>query len=123
MIRRPPESTHSYTLFPYTTLFRSHRRSAGVREAPAEVRNREMVTGRHGREEADQNRVVRIRRNGPQHGSPRPRYGRATNPDNVRSEEHSSELQPLMRISYAVFRLINTRVVRKLHTPEQQTQL
>src|SRR3546814_6084211 len=67
MIRRPPRSTRTDTLFPYTTLFRS-RRQIGV---------------------ADRVHQVSL-------ALPRP----AVPP---RSEEHTSELQSLMRISYAVF--------------------
>src|SRR3546814_3653260 len=68
MIRRPPRSTRTDTLFPYTTLFRSVRRpGAMVFEPPA------------------------------RHARPVP------HPDRLRSEEHTSELQSLMRISYAVF--------------------
>src|SRR3546814_2963667 len=76
MIRRPPRSTRTDTLFPYTTLFRS-----------VPPRNR---TGRHP--------VLRRDRDLPRDPS-RPR-GTGV-PD--RSEEHTSELQSLMRISYAVF--------------------
>src|SRR3546814_14275898 len=68
MIRRPPRSTRTDTLFPYTTLFRSDRISAAHRHGAQFVRNH----------------------SGPGIGAPR-------------SEEHTSELQSLMRISYAVF--------------------
>src|SRR3546814_5316221 len=74
MIRRPPRSTRTDTLFPYTTLFRSHR---AARTPPIAAINRARMS-RGGR--------------------------RATNSRcMVRSEEHTSELQSLMRISYAVF--------------------
>src|SRR3546814_7886358 len=77
MIRRPPRSTRTDTLFPYTTLFRSRRR-AGRRWHPlAAVRA-----------------VLRLWRAGV-FGVPVVR--------GARSEEHTSELQSLMRISYAVF--------------------
>src|SRR3546814_5541718 len=81
MIRRPPRSTRTDTLFPYTTLFRSQGARVGaVHAAPA--------AGRHGRRSrAVHRRGLRGRR---------PGGGR-------RSEEHTSELQSLMRISYAVF--------------------
>src|SRR3546814_9398604 len=74
MIRRPPRSTRTDTLFPYTTLFRSpsrlfERGAAGGYRADAHER-RIDAAGRPGRD---------------------------------RSEEHTSELQSLMRISYAVF--------------------
>src|SRR3546814_13710839 len=66
MIRRPPRSTRTDTLFPYTTLFRSRPHLGGSRQ----------------------------RGGGPAGRVPR---------DRRRSEEHTSELQSLMRISYAVF--------------------
>src|SRR3546814_12370581 len=82
MIRRPPRSTRTDTLFPYTTLFRSC--GAG---AP---RSRSSTSGRSPTRRASPRAT---RRPGP--GGP----SRATG----RSEEHTSELQSLMRISYAVF--------------------
>src|SRR3546814_8022350 len=81
MIRRPPRSTRTDTLFPYTTLFRSPG------EAVAREKRRQGRTGyADGRGQADPR----------EHRGPR----RADGP---RSEEHTSELQSLMRISYAVF--------------------
>src|SRR3546814_3613816 len=82
MIRRPPRSTRTDTLFPYTTLFRSccigcdHAQPSDVHHPrPCDVR------------------VPAQRRQ----GAVRPGDGSS------RSEEHTSELQSLMRISYAVF--------------------
>src|SRR3546814_2126082 len=100
MIRRPPRSTRTDTLFPYTTLFR-----AGVldrvspRRQPLRDRDRQSARRLPG------HRHLRARRQ---------RTGSRTLPDTVerrrrrapggdRSEEHTSELQSLMRISYAVF--------------------
>src|SRR3546814_9579247 len=86
MIRRPPRSTRTYTLFPYTTLFRS--------PAPASI----LHPG-----------VLLADRHLADHGfHPRPglrtrRFSRPWLRRSVRSEEHTSELQSLMRISYAVF--------------------
>src|SRR3546814_12320896 len=74
MIRRPPRSTRTDTLFPYTTLFRSWKDRACPKSST--------------------------------------RWWRRTKPP--RSEEHTSELQSLMRISYAVFCL------KKKKTKEQQ---
>src|SRR3546814_2842051 len=77
MIRRPPRSTRTDTLFPYTTLFRSRgeRKKMGSRVRPSG-----------------------------QPDSPALQYQRYAPPDEFyRSEEHTSELQSLMRISYAVF--------------------
>src|SRR3546814_2181717 len=81
MIRRPPRSTRTDTLFPYTTLFRSLQPLQGVRG---------KLTGLCGG-------GLRRRRSAPAGGpAAAPRRRR-------RSEEHTSELQSLMRISYAVF--------------------
>src|SRR3546814_2439716 len=90
MIRRPPRSTRTDTLFPYTTLFRSR---AGDAAAARSLRDGVL----HARG-APAHRYLRIgagRRRGdhPQGRGLRHR----------RSEEHTSELQSLMRISYAVF--------------------
>src|SRR3546814_16639319 len=74
MIRRPPRSTRTDTLFPYTTLFRSQSR-----EQPLQDRQRSSAS--------------------PTAGSDRP----STREPSSGSEEHTSELQSLMRISYAVF--------------------
>src|SRR3546814_12091211 len=74
IIRRPPRSTRTDTLFPYATLFRSWR-------------HRERCRGRSGRRHSSRGRVRRAARRA----------------ERARSEEHTSELQSLMRNSYAVF--------------------
>src|SRR3546814_1249255 len=74
MIRRPPRSTRTDTLFPYTTLFRScpgWRYPQWKRSAPSRAQKSSPASSRR--------------------------------PTQWRSEEHTSELQSLMRISYAVF--------------------
>src|SRR3546814_4986560 len=93
MIRRPPRSTRTDTLFPYTTLFRS-----GHAAAPHGVRRRGAEAGRHlaGR----QRRLVR-------NDKCYEDQSEACLRSRTRSEEHTSELQSLMRISYAVFCLKN----------------
>src|SRR3546814_6315158 len=116
MIRRPPRSTLTDTLFPYTTLFRSLPRT--------------VVGARRRRQGGD--------REDHDEGTTRA-HGEAAAPlplaRGSRSEEHTSELQSLMRISYAVFclkkknkdrnsRRTNTcqdtsnRVVTRQHTQE-----
>src|SRR3546814_7038520 len=95
MIRRPPRSTRTDTLFPYTTLFRSrddHRNSGDARL----VGHRALGQGRT-------SRALRMgwRAAGNRHADPP--CGEAVGRGTVRSEEHTSELQSLMRISYAVF--------------------
>src|SRR3546814_4753820 len=90
MIRRPPRSTRTDTLFPYTTLFRSACRAPWPRAA----------TGR----------------------SPPSATGAAPRP---RSEEHTSELQSLMRTSYAVFCLKKKRetIASKHHQKTEEADL
>src|SRR3546814_5811787 len=99
MIRRPPRSTRTDTLFPYTTLFRSLH----VGRSPSRARH-----------QAD-DRLVPARRVD--------RLGRVPAELCRRSEEHTSELQSLMRISYAVFCLkkkkTNNNNYTNIHTPLQ----
>src|SRR3546814_16188124 len=116
MIRRQPRSTRTDTLFPYTTLFLSHgrgdvgedragQRAAGKRPGPEGV-GAEVDAGGGGQlaapegvAEADVPGMARRhQRRRVQHRQ------RERAPDQrPRSEEHTSELQSLMRISYAVF--------------------
>src|SRR3546814_4037804 len=86
MIRRPPGSPRTYTLFPYTTLFRSPQHQPDDRQHVAEVGHHQQVEDAEG-QHADRPQVPVQRR--------RLIF--------FRSEEHTSELQSLMRISYAVF--------------------
>src|SRR3546814_18489765 len=83
IIRRPPRSTRTDTLFPYTTLFRSRDREVLSRAAPDAVLIQRLGDDDLG-EVADEAVLFGDR-------------------DDCRSEEHTSELQSLMRISYAVF--------------------
>src|SRR3546814_6874744 len=104
MIRRPPRSTRTDTLFPYTTLFRSDGLAVTLGAAGEEA-EADPVTerGRVG-DRGDEALIVRRRRGGAlrdeMRASPKP-LRPVDRPD--RSEEHTSELQSLMRISYAVF--------------------
>src|SRR3546814_5908215 len=86
MIRRPPRSTRTDTLFPYTTLFRSacprQRRTLAARKPVQRTLHLPLAHAP---------------------GGPRPDGGVAPARARGRSEEHTSELQSLMRISYAVF--------------------
>src|SRR3546814_10341861 len=96
MSRRPPISTRTYTLFPYTTLFRSLRDQAidTVGQRALRLLDRaDLMPDRDARvlQAADQRGVKAVEH----HGHVRPFA--------QRSEEHTSELQSLMRISYAVF--------------------
>src|SRR3546814_1538372 len=96
MIRRPPRSTRTDTLFPYTTLFRSAE-AVGTIPAPSFPRPDPAPRAEAG---LGPRRRPPPRRD-PLAGSPRVRPCRDR--PRSRSEEHTSELQSLMRISYAVF--------------------
>src|SRR3546814_8260035 len=89
MIRRPPRSTRTDTLFPYTTLFRSGQRRAGA-----------LAAGTRGAAHR----------------------GRAAGADGRRSEEHTSELQSLMRISYAGFCLKKNKKMVTKGKRERETE-
>src|SRR3546814_999809 len=111
MIRRPPRSTRTYTRFPYTTLFRSLGIGVSVL-APSAVSTNIGTS--------DRNRPECY--GGPTQGSLDPQVDQmlrttGVDPDMVgeRSEEHTSELQSLMRISYAVFCLKKKTDEHKSH--------
>src|SRR3546814_956827 len=109
MIRRPPRSTRTDTLFPYTTLFRSHGAAPTLVvikldfARPFEAHNIAEFT----LQPDGDSTIVTWAMYGP---SP---Y--------IRSEEHTSELQSLMRISYAVFCLKKNKKIQIHNT--QITQL
>src|SRR3546814_9774007 len=88
MIRRPPRSTRTDTLFPYTTLFRSTQREQWKRGA----KDKPMHGVAFGALWGSWGFIILHAR---------------------RSEEHTSELQSLMRISYAVFCLKKKTITRK----------
>src|SRR3546814_5644835 len=103
MIRRPPRSTRTDTLFPYTTLFRSlpQRRLAILQRAQRRAANdRNVVT----REVVRRQQLANLKLD--------------------RSEEHTSELQSLMRISYAVFCLKKKNANnRSIHEQQQHNNI
>src|SRR3546814_4988290 len=108
MRRRPPKSTRTDTRFPYTTLFRSDQRRL----------SRPALGSLARQVRADLSDAVRQRRAhaGDQRGGgARQRAHERGRHDAVRSEEHTSELQSLMRISYAVFCLKKTKKYKTLH--------
>src|SRR3546814_8834210 len=86
MIRRPPRSTRTDTLFPYTTLFRSLLAALMVMTALAVLAAPWIMPAF-----------------APGFGACTPQGDLAADMLRIRSEEHTSELQSLMRISYAVF--------------------
>src|SRR3546814_10515999 len=98
MIRRPPRSTRTDTLFPYTTLFRS-----GL-----QVERHALLVGAPGLE------ILTVV------GAEEMRADAAAGIS--RSEEHTSELQSLMRISYAVFCLKKKKTTKKTSYTNTQTK-
>src|SRR3546814_4999385 len=112
MIRRPPESTRTYTLFPYTTLFRSQ---IGLKPQPARAGLLPQALGLGAGHGIVIRVIILVVHVGDTadlgHGRPRTwaagsmivMASREPLATASRSEEHTSELQSLMRISYAVF--------------------
>src|SRR3546814_6540550 len=106
MIRRPPRSTRTDTRFPYTTRFRSTQRDPGLRGDDYSFGEYRLFHS-----------IIFIDR-----GAPLTFSGKIH-----RSEEHTSELQSLMRISYAVFCLkkkkeIKIREATKTTTPRHRNR-
>src|SRR3546814_10654283 len=105
MIRRPPRSTRTDTLFPYTALFRSvqqfQRRTAGPLLADFPL----LHGGNAGVERGGEDGLAELR-------------VFADQLDLARSEEHTSELQSLMRISYAVFCLKKKKQYTNMNTKQ-----
>src|SRR3546814_2885927 len=101
MIRRPPRSTRTDTLFPYTTLFRSER--VAGRSKLGEGTGGGDPWQRHDLDRQGRDRAAR-------------------DLGGHRSEEHTSELQSLMRISYAVFCLKKKKQQNTTAAPNGLTQ-
>src|SRR3546814_7282365 len=111
MIRRPPRSTRTDTLFPYTTLFRSD----GMRQ---EIMRASRLDPDHpavGWATRSIERTLGIR------PGVIPNSGGSL-PNDIRSEEHTSELQSLMRISYAVF-CLKKKKQQQHNTPKYSTTI
>src|SRR3546814_6792048 len=115
MIRRPPRSTRTDTLFPYTTLFRSPAARAAAASSSAK-------------------RLSCFSPAGPTHNNALGAFGHQLCKDvaretialghcPARSEEHTSELQSLMRISYAVFCLKKKNNHKQTTTSTRPTTL
>src|SRR3546814_4937968 len=120
MIRRPPRSTRTDTLFPYTTLFRSARVPEVVRYWKRTVKP--PLALRISKKLHSDLMIFAL----PSDMPPEPTVSRtevavALEPETRRSEEHTSELQSLMRISYAVFCLKKQKTDR--HKEEQKNKL
>src|SRR3546814_4735036 len=109
MIRRPPRSTRTDTLFPYTTLFRSSGRYRAATDshvlAAARIAAESLISDRAAMGNPDTvKRYFQSKLSGMGH---------------ERSEEHTSELQSLMRISYAVFCLKKKNKTTNMITSRQ----
>src|SRR3546814_7701120 len=109
MIRRPPRSTRTDTLFPYTTLFRSNLFDFAIlKTSVISDAFRARYLSRPGQEGMFEARAIVFDGSDDYHH-------RINDPslaidDDCRSEEHTSELQSLMRISYAVFFLKKKKI-------------
>src|SRR3546814_7852199 len=95
MRRRPPRSTRTDTLFPYTTLFRS------IKHGPDDPQVGNINADAQAREQGSA--AFHLAACGKPHGHPGNAIESPLDIKVARSEEHTSELQSLMRISYAVF--------------------
>src|SRR3546814_4507781 len=108
MIRRPPRSTRTDTLFPYTTLFRSAERGQPVLVGTVSIEKSELLADFLEKEKVPHS-VLNARHHEMEAHivAQAGRKSAVTIATNMagrgRSEEHTSELQSLMRISYAVF--------------------
>src|SRR3546814_5533063 len=108
MIPRPPRSTRTDTLFPYTTLFRSQRQRQRYRAAQPPPDHDNAIGPADTRAET---RQAKQRQHTEHHDGARAQGNDKQQKDQQylapgnlgRSEEHTSEVQSLMRISYAVF--------------------
>src|SRR3546814_7365233 len=114
MIRRPPRSTRTDTLFPYTTLFRSRKtfpadHAGSIKFCLKRSDGSERYITVEDVPESfglmlDHSELAVVHLITERHNAPHPHAARLGRRDLVaRSEEHTSELQSLMRISYAVF--------------------
>src|SRR3546814_6652677 len=107
MVRRPPRSTRTATLYPYTTLFRSLAAvAAGV----------VLAVGQLSRRQARSQRSDHQRRSAPRRKQRADRPARAR-----RSEENTSELQSLMRTSHAVCCLKHKNNSHEIASPQQSS--
>src|SRR3546814_5998291 len=102
MIRRPPRSTRTDTLFPYTTLFRSGTGQGGDLARADAHQQRRSLFHRQVPGDAARRLYAHVRAD--------------------RSEEHTSELQSLMRISYAVFCLKKKKQIQQKRSKATRQQ-
>src|SRR3546814_8758656 len=131
MIRRPPRSTRTDTLFPYTTLFRSHEHDQHEQKEHRSTPHAAEEDRGKGADHADGQAADD---DAPEAAEPAERHGHEGHQREVvsdvgrraserqkqeagqrRSEEHTSELQSLMRLSYAVFCLKKKKNTHRTH--------
>src|SRR3546814_976295 len=123
MIRRPTRSTRTYTLFPSTTLFRSESGEGAEMQRVGGVNPAFQRVQFLGAPNLQDLAVIRVERHGVGRVADQPGIGLPDEHQRIaraRSEEHTSELQSLMRISYAVFCLkkkTQNQQTTTLHTP------
>src|SRR3546814_2835934 len=108
MIRRPPRSTRTDTLFPYTTLFRSGDGDFAIHGLAVAIVVGHGLVDRHAILERE---LARVAHDDQAVAAEAERAGVEARAQ--RSEEHTSELQSLMRISYAVFCLKKKKKTKK----------
>src|SRR3546814_2339461 len=113
MIRRPPTLTLTYTLFPYPTLFRSEPARHPAGRSLAEREAVRLLGETQPAAMAQRHLLAPVRR--PQACQPRRGHCRG---EDRRSEEHTSELQSLMRTSYAVLFLKKKKHTKNIRTIE-----
>src|SRR3546814_4713742 len=120
MFRPPPRSTRTDTLFPYTTLFRSAvaghlHHAAGVVEVLHQLQAAPAGLGERGEVDAADHAVAA------DVDDDRQVLQRIERLEELRSEEHTSELQSLMRISYAVFCLKKKKTEKYVYHSASKT--
>src|SRR3546814_1787274 len=120
MIRRPTRTTRTDTPFPYTTLSRSEPAPAPA-PAPVESASPEPATPEMADDELnlEAENIMQPEAEAVAELTPTP-VDRPSADRAARSEEHTSELQSLMRISYAVF-CLKKKNIHKIHTNEYTT--
>src|SRR3546814_10902631 len=118
MIRRPPRSTRTDTLFPYTTLFRSVQRSKAGRNPAFHRKGGEQRLG-EGVDRLDPEAPRRFQHTGEQgaRAGVHPVVIGLAKVEQMRSEKHTSEHQTLMRITYAAFCLKTKQTASHISTP------
>src|SRR3546814_4244155 len=117
MLRRPPRVTPTDTLFPYPTLFRSSNFAAQMTWLPhgtGSVAFATLAEGENTGMTLDGTELIDADARASTFSSPSSSSG-VQQVLNMRSEEHTSELQSLMRISYAVFCLKKTNTQHNIH--------